>query len=99
VEIAQKVHLALILIPGVSLGLGLGLLKQKSGSWMLRYGALLAVPGAFLPVLANKKVSDVLLLIDTGGFGRMYVVGCMLCVAGVIALLVQIIRKSMASGA
>jgi hypothetical protein len=82
--VTQKIHLSLIVIPGVILGITVILLKKDIGLWLMRYGLIIAIPGVLLSVLTDKKLLDVLLLIDTGGFGRAYISGCMLLLAGMI---------------
>jgi len=81
---AQKVYLFLIVIPGVGLGISAIFLKKDIGLWLIKYGLIVAVPGVLFSVLFGKQVLDVLLLIDVGGFGRAYIVGCMLFLAGIV---------------
>lgn len=80
----QKITLAFIVLPGLSLGITAIVLRKNIGIWLLRYGVIIAVPGVLLPLLANKDLFDVLLLIDASGFGRMYIAGCALLLAGLL---------------
>lgn len=80
----QKVHLAIIIMPAVVLALAIILMNKNVGWWLVRYGLIVAIPGLFLAVAFGKQPLDVMLLIDTGGFGRAYVAGSMLLLAGVI---------------
>ena len=61
----QRIALAFIIIPGVVLGIAVIVLKRDISRWLLRYGALLAVPGILLSVFSGKAVLDVLFL-NTG---------------------------------
>lgn len=82
--VTQQFHLALIIIPGVILGLVISILKSDAGLWLIKYGLIIAVPGVLFSVLTGKQLLDVLLLIDTGGFGRAYIIGCMVLLAGIV---------------
>ena len=82
--VPQKIYLAFILVPGIVLGVTMIALNKNIGLWLAKYGLIVGFPGITLSVLFGKKLSDVLLLIDVSGFGRAYLCGCMLLLAGVI---------------
>jgi hypothetical protein len=84
--IDQKVSLFLIVGIGFAVAISIILLKKHVGQWLIIYGEILAVSGLMLAVLFGKNFLDVLLLIDTEGFGRAYVSGCMLIFSGVLVL-------------
>lgn len=88
----QKITMAFIVLPGLSLGIAAIVLRKNIGLWLLRYGLIIAVPGVLLSLLANKDLFDVLFLIDASGFGRMYIVGCALLFAGLVVQSWQVIR-------
>ena len=87
--ISQKFSLVLILVPGFLLGIILGFAKRNAWVWLLKYGAIVCLLGILTSAVFKSSIKDTLLLIDTEGFGRAYVVGCMLIVSGVISVIVK----------
>lgn len=90
-SITQVVSLALIIVPGLVVGVVTVVLKQEISLWLIVYGFMISLIGVMLATVFGKELTDVLLLIDTGGFGRSYLVGCMLIFSGIVAKLLFII--------
>ena len=90
----QKFTLAFISVPGLLLGIVVAAMsKGGSGLWLFKYGGFLILLGVIpAVVLTNKNFLDVLLFIDTDGFGRAYVIGCMLVFSGTIVEFIHLIK-------
>lgn len=91
-DITQKIHLALIILPAAIIGAVAIGTRKRVGWWFMKYGLFVGVPGFLLAVLSGKQPIEVLLLMDTGGFGRAYLVGCMLVLTGAISLTGESLR-------
>ncbi len=91
----QLIHLIIIII----LGFGLSLFyffpdnKFRSKTGIIISGILCSICGIGLSCLTDKNCFDVIFLIDTGGFGRAYIVGLGIMLSGFILLIAEVIKK------
>ena len=88
----QLFHLSVILVVGVILTLLYYIQKKKNphkASGIIVSGFLCSVFGIVAACMAGKECNEVALLINTGGFGRAYVVGLGILLSGSLILLIE----------
>ena len=88
----QAFKLALILATGFIVGAVAGWQNKNASLWLLKYGLIVCFAGIVGSAIAGS-LKDTLLLIDSSGIGRAYVIGCAIIVSGIIARLFHYIRS------
>ena len=80
----QLFIISLILVAGFILGVLLLFVKNHVGKKLIKSGLILVFIGVMTSVMFGKDFIEVLLLIDVSGFGRAYIAGVVLLIAGII---------------
>ena len=90
---AQNFNLALILVTGMIVGLIAAWQKKNAGLWLLKYGLFVCFSGIIGSAIYGGSLKDTLLLIESSGIGRAYVIGCAIIFSGIISSLIYYVRK------
>ncbi len=91
----QGFHLAAILLISIVLSVIYSTTQRRRASWykVVLSGVFCCLFGIGMACLTGKDCYDVALLVNTGGFGRAYVIGLGISLSGIIIAIVCLVKK------